>query len=123
MSYHVIDPEELAATPDRPCDRRPVGEAAGLENFALNVYTAQPGEEVPLAYHYHDEQEEAFVVLDGTLTVETPELDYAVEAGETFVAEPGSPHRAHVPADAPSAARVVAVGAPAVDDAHPYEDA
>lgn len=123
MSYHVVDPDELDPTPDRPCDRRPVGEAAGLENFALNVYTAEPGETIPLAYHYHDEQEEAFVVLDGTLTVETPDRDYAVESGETFVADPGSPHRAHVPADAPAAARVVAVGAPAVDDAHPYEDA
>ncbi|WP_435099094.1 cupin domain-containing protein [Halarchaeum sp. P4] len=123
MSYHVIDPEDLDPTPERPCDRRPVGEAAGLENFALNVYTAEPGEEIPLAYHYHDEQEEAFVVLDGTLSVETPERDYAVESGETFVAEPESPHRAYVPEDAAESARVVAVGAPAVDDAHPYEDA
>jgi len=121
VSYHVIDPDDLEPTPDRPCDRRPVGEAAGLENVALNVYSPEPGEMVPLAYHYHDEQEEAFVVLEGALHVETPEREYVVEAGETFVAEPASPHRAYVPEDAATAARVVAVGAPAVDDAHPYE--
>ena len=121
MSYHVIDPADLDPTPDRDADRRAVGEAAGLENVALNVYTAEPGETVPLKYHYHDEQEEAFVVLDGTLHVETPEREYTATTGEVFVAEPESPHRAFVPADADAGVRVVAVGAPAVDDAHAYE--
>ena len=121
VSYHVIDPDHLDPTPDRDADRRAIGESAGLENVALNVYTADPGQTVPLKYHYHDEQEEAFVVLEGTLHVETPETEYTADAGEVFVAEPGSPHRAFVPEDADSGVRVVAVGAPVVDDAHAYD--
>ena len=121
MTYHVVDPDDLEATPDRPCERRSIGEAVGLENVALNVYRPDPGETVPLAYHYHDEQEEAFVVLEGVLHVETPEREYVVEAGETFVAEAGAPHRAFVPEDAAASAELLAVGAPAVDDANVYE--
>ena len=121
VSYRVIDPDDLEPTPDRDCDRRPIGEAAGLEQFALNRYIADPGETVPLTYHYHDEQEEAFAVLDGTLRVETPAESYTVTAGEVFVADPESPHRAFVASEADAPATVLAVGAPAVDDAHPYE--
>lgn len=121
MPYHVIDATSIEATPDRPCTRRPIGETAGLERLALNRYEVAPGEQIPLAYHYHDEQEEAFYVLDGRLHVETPEREYAVEADEVFLAEPASPHRAYNPADAPGAAEVIAIGAPSVDDVHPYE--
>ncbi|WP_460919962.1 hypothetical protein [Salinarchaeum chitinilyticum] len=40
-----------------------------------------------------------FYVLTGTLVVEI-RADYEVPPCQFFVAEPGSPHRAHVPADA-----------------------
>jgi len=121
MEYQVIDVEGLPVTPGRDADRRSVSEAADLSNFALNAFTADPGEAVPLAYHYHDEQEEAFYVLDGELHVETPEGEHVVGTDEAFVAEPESPHRAYNPADATDAVRVLAVGAPSVDDVHPYE--
>ena len=121
MGYHVIDPDVLEPTPDRPCDRRSISEAVDLEQMALNVYEVEPGEQIPLAYHVHDEQEEVFHVLAGRLHVETPEDTYEVDAGECFVAEPASPHRAHNPENADGAVRVLAVGAPAVDDVSPYE--
>ncbi|MFC7044027.1 cupin domain-containing protein [Halobacteriaceae archaeon GCM10025711] len=121
MGYHVVDPETLDETPDRPCAQWTVGDAAGLSNFALNKYRAEPGETIPLAYHSHDEQEEAFVVVEGTLHVETPEGDHVVAEGEVFAVEPGSPHRAHNPADAEGPVSVFAIGAPRVDDATPYE--
>lgn len=121
MGYHVIDPTDLDPTPDRPSTQWAVGDAAGLEQFAFNVYEAHPGEQIPLAYHSHDTQEEAMYVLAGTLTVETPEDEYEVSDGEIFVAEPGSPHRAYNAENAAGPVRVLAIGAPRVDDAEPYE--
>lgn len=122
MGYHVIDVADLPVTPDRPSERRSISEAADLENLGLHEFRVAPGEMVPLAYHYHDEQEEAFYVVDGAIAVETPEGEKHVEAGSVFVAKPGSPHRAFVPANADGVARVLAIGAPSVDDAHVYDD-
>lgn len=121
MGYHVLDPGDLDPTPDRPCDQRRVGTAAGLENMGLNRYVAEPGEQIPLAYHSHDAQEEAFVVVEGSMHVETPEGEFVAGPGEVFVAEPGRPHRAYNPADADGAVVTFAVGAPSVSDASAYE--
>ncbi|QLG60597.1 cupin domain-containing protein [Halorarum salinum] len=123
MSYHHVDPATLEPTPDRPSVQRSISDACGLEKLALHRYEVGPGEAVPLAYHYHDEQEEAFYVLEGALHVETPEREYVVESGEAFVVEPEAPQFAHVPEDGVETTALV-VGAPAVNgDAHPYEDA
>lgn len=122
MGYHVIDAASVDPTPDRPCVQRRLGARAGLEQVGLNLYEAQPGEQLPLAYHFHDTQEEGLFVLSGALHVETPERTYVVEANELFTAEPESPHRAFVPEEAAGPARVLALGAPLVDgDAHVYE--
>lgn len=122
MGYHVVDPDDIAPTPDRPSEHRSITRAVGLAEMGLNVYRAEPGEQLPLVYHVHDEQEEAFYVLSGAMRVETPDREYDVGADEVFVAEPNSPHRAYVPEDAEETARVLAVGAPSVDDAHPYNE-
>lgn len=121
MGYHVLDPAELADTPDRSCVRRAISDAADLEAVAVNRYTADPGEQLPLAYHYHDDQEELFYVLSGTLHVETPDNERIVAADEVFVAEPASPHRAYNPTDADGPVRALAIGAPPVVDVHEYE--
>ncbi|MFC7018311.1 MULTISPECIES: cupin domain-containing protein [Haloarcula] len=121
MAYHHVAVEDLEPTSDRPSTQRPVSAAAGLENLSAHVYEVDPGEQVPLAYHYHDDQEELFYVVEGTLSVETPEGTYSVGADEAFAVEPESPQRAFVPADADGPARAFVVGAPAVDDAHAYD--
>ena len=121
MGYHLIDPNEIEPAPDRPCTKRSISDAVGLENVGLHFYEAAPGEEIPLAYHYHDEQEEAFYVVDGALHVETPEETYEVPAGKLFVVEPESPQRAYNPESADGRVRTLVVGAPQVDDVHPYE--
>lgn len=120
MSYHVVDPAALDPTPDYPSDRRSISEAIGLSTLAAAVYEIAPGEQLPRTYHYHEAREELFWVLAGTLTVETPDDTYTVAAGEIFVAEPGSPHRAHVPEGEAEGARVLGVGAPQYDVARPY---
>jgi quercetin dioxygenase-like cupin family protein len=121
MGYHHIDVDELDPTPDRPCMRRSISETAGLENVAANMYEPDPGEMIPLAYHYHDEQEEVFYVVLGELSVETPGETYVVGRDEAFVVDPESPQRAYVDEDADAGAKVFVLGAPATDDVHPYE--
>ena len=122
MGYSVVDPADVEPASDRPCELRRVGEAAGLERMAVNRFRAEPGEDVPLAYHYHDEQEELFYVVSGTLAVETPDRTYEVPEGCLFAVDPGSPQRAHNPAEADDPVTLLAVGVPPVSgDANPYD--
>jgi mannose-6-phosphate isomerase-like protein (cupin superfamily) len=123
MGHHVVDPADLEPVPGRPSEMRYVSEAVGMEHMGVRRYRVEPGEQIPLSgLHYHDEQEEAFYVVSGTLTVETPDREYVVEADRFFVADPGSAHRAYVAADATSEAVVIGMGAPPVSgDAHQYE--
>jgi mannose-6-phosphate isomerase-like protein (cupin superfamily) len=122
MGYRVVDTDAVERTPDRPCDQRALSEPGNLTQMAVNRFVAHPGEQIPLAYHYHDEQEEAFFVLSGTLHVETPEETYEVGPNDLFTVDPGSPQRAFNPEDAEAAVDVLAIGAPPVDDdAHAYE--
>ncbi|WP_436900328.1 cupin domain-containing protein [Halovenus halobia] len=120
-TYHCVDPDALSPTPDYPCDRRSVSDDAGLGVLAAAVYTIDPGEQLPRTYHYHEQREELFSVREGTLTVETPEGEDELSAGELFVAHPGSPHRPYNPESAEEPVEVLGVGAPASDIAHPYD--
>jgi mannose-6-phosphate isomerase-like protein (cupin superfamily) len=122
MGYHALDTDEVETSDDRPCSMQRLSGPAGLERLALNRFRAEPGEMLPLAYHYHDEQEEVFYVLSGTLSVETPEKTYEIERDDVFTVEPGSPQRAFNPETATAAVEVLAIGAPPVSgDVHPYE--
>lgn len=127
MGYHLIDPEDLDQWDDRPTDVRSLSEAAGYRyqdsKLGVRVYTLAPGEQSGLRYHYHDEQVEVFYVLGGTLHVETPERGYVVEPDQALFVDPGSPQRAYNPEDAETDTRVLAIGAPSVDDAHSYDPA
>jgi len=120
-AYHVVDPTAIDRTPDYPCDRRSVTEALGLSMLALAAYTLEPGEQLPRAYHSHDQREECFHVTAGRLFVETPVETFEVPAGQLFVVEPGNPHRAYNPSDASRVVEVLGVGAPQFDPAKPYE--
>ena len=122
MSYHVVDPADLEPEPDRPSEMRAISDAVGLSHLGLRLYDVAPGEDVPISgLHYHDRQEEAFYVVDGTIEVETPDRQYRVDRGQFFVAEPESPHRAFNDSAADVNATVIGIGAPPGSDAHPYE--
>jgi len=121
MGYHRIDPDDLSATEEYPCDRRAVSEAADLSVLHLARYQIAPGEQLPRVYHSHRQREEAFVVLAGTLHVETPDEESVIKQGEVFVAEPESPHRAYNPADADGGVTVIGTGAPRTDPAIPHD--
>jgi mannose-6-phosphate isomerase-like protein (cupin superfamily) len=125
MGYHLIDSTNLDQWDDRPTDVRSLSVAAGYDyqnsKLGLRVYELSPGEQSGLSYHTHDEQVEAFYVLDGTLHVETPDETYVVEADQVLFVDPGSPQRAFNPETAETVTRILAIGAPSVDDAHPYD--
>jgi mannose-6-phosphate isomerase-like protein (cupin superfamily) len=121
MGYHHIDPDAMEPSPDHPCDRRSLAEAAELAQLAAAVYDLDPGEDLATTYHYHDQREELFYVLAGALHVETPDETFVVGADETFVVEPEHPIRPYNPADADAPVRVLGVGAPKFDIGRPYE--
>lgn len=119
MAYHVIAPEEIDPLPDRPSRTHDVRVALDLEHLGLRIYVVEPGEDIPWSgLHYHDTQEEAFYVNEGSIHVETPNEEFQVATGELFVVEPENPHRAFNPAEADEPARVLGIGAPPVDDGH-----
>ena len=120
MGYHHLDPDDLPPTPDYPCDRRGLSDAAELAALHAATYEMAPGEQLARQYHFHDRREELFYVLAGTLHVETPAREYVVPAGDVFVAEPESPHRAFAPEGAEGPTTVLGVGAPKSDIALPY---
>jgi len=121
MGYHVVDPADIDAAEDYPCDRRSIADAAGLSTVAAAVYELEPGDDLARTYHYHEQREEVFYVLEGTLAVETPDREYEVPAGSVFVAEPNSPIRPYNPDSAGGPVRVFGVGAPQYDIGKPYE--
>lgn len=125
MGYHLVDAADLDQWDDRPTDVRSLSVAAGYDyqdsKLGLRVYELSPGEQSGLKYHSHDEQVEAFYVLDGTLHVETPDEEYIVEPDQALFVDPGSPQRAFNPESADGPVRVLAIGAPSVDDAQEYD--
>ena len=127
MGYHLVDPSDLDQWDDRPTDVRSLSVAAGYDyqdsQLGLRVYELAPGEQSGLSYHSHDEQVEAFYVLEGALHVETPDEEFVVERDQVLFVDPGSPQRAYNPDDADTPVRMLAIGAPSVDDARPYEPA
>ncbi|WP_313692202.1 cupin domain-containing protein [Halorarum halobium] len=50
---------------------KPLTDALGCTDLALNYYELAPGDSFAFAYHSHDAQEEVFVVIEGEATFET----------------------------------------------------
>lgn len=113
-AYRKVAVDELPDAPNPTRHKKEVDEAVGATAFGFNVYVADPGEIVPWGYHRHPEHEELFYVLEGELAVETPDGEFAVDAGEAFFVPRDAPNEARAVGESP--ARFVAVGAPKVDD-------
>jgi quercetin dioxygenase-like cupin family protein len=65
--------------------------------------------------HVHDHDDEGFYVLEGAITLFTPNQEIKLEAGEAFNAVRGVPHTFRV--TSPEGARVLTASAPAGFDA------
>jgi len=93
---------------------RPLGVLAGLEGrvtgFAVAELTVAPGFPGPPP-HVHDDFDEGFYVLEGTLVVEGDGDPLLATAGSMFVAPRGERHAFSNPS--PSPVRVLALWGPA----------
>jgi len=87
MGYRVVNTDSVEPEPDRPCECRKLSEPGELTEMAINRFRAAQGEQIPLTYHYHETQQEAFYVDNGTLSVETPKKTYEVTEGDLFVVD------------------------------------
>lgn len=90
--------------------KRPVGDALGIEGFALHYYELGPGETFSTNLHTHLDQEEIFYVLNGTATFETDDGSIEVESGEAVRFAPGEYQ--HGRNDTDSRVAGLAMGAP-----------
>lgn len=72
---------------------RPMTDALGAENVAINYYELAPGDSFAYGYHRHDNQEEIFLVQNGSVTFETEEGPVTVDAGGAVRFAPGEYQR------------------------------
>lgn len=95
-----------------PADRSlPLTDTLGVADAALNFYELAPGDSFAYGFHAHENQEEIFYVLDGTVTFRTLEGDDVdVEAGELVRFAPGEFQRGTNRGD--ERVRALAIGAP-----------
>jgi uncharacterized cupin superfamily protein len=100
-----------AASRMGPADvKRPLADALGATDLALNYYELAPGDSLGFGYHRHADQEEVFYVQSGTVTFETDSGDVPVESGEVVRFAPGEWQLGTNEGD--ERAVVLAVGAP-----------
>lgn len=85
-----------------------------LEHMSVNHYHLAPETRLPWGLHAHMDQEELFIVLDGSLTFETLSGTETVEAGDAIKFDPGEYHVGTNPSDTPTT--FLAIGAPTDSD-------
>ncbi|WP_254546753.1 cupin domain-containing protein [Halomarina pelagica] len=109
--YHRVSLTDLETNPEKPGRRWEVSPALGVEDYNLNVAVLAPGERLSQnAYHYHDDQEEVYYVVDGTVRVEVEDGSFDAATDDAVRFEAGVPHLFHNPFDAPC--KLVAIGSP-----------
>jgi len=104
--------EEIDERIDSATVLRPLTDAIGAENVAINYYELAPGDSFAYGYHRHDNQEEIFIVQHGSVTFETEDGAVAVGAGGAIRFASGEYQRGVNTGDE----RVVALGIGAPQD-------
>ncbi len=105
-----VDPSEMDARLGPAAVSRPLSDALGTTDLAVNYYELDPGESTAYGLHAHDDQEEVFYVLSGRLRFETDGDPVHAEAGELVRVGRGEYQRSHNDGD--ERATVLAMGAP-----------
>lgn len=102
---------ELTTNPDKPSKRWEISPQLELSGYNFNVAVIDPGERLSQnAYHYHEDQEEFFYIIEGRCRAEVEDGSFDLEADEVAVFRAGVPHLLHNPFDVPC--KLVAVGSP-----------
>ncbi len=91
-------------------ERHGLSEPLGTTDVAINHYDLAAGESLPGGLHTHIDQEEIFVILEGSVTFETLDGEMTVHEGEVVRFEPGEYQSGRNDAD--SNAVLLALGAP-----------
>jgi mannose-6-phosphate isomerase-like protein (cupin superfamily) len=112
--YQNLRLDEIRNAVSPASQKLEIDEAVDATEFGVNIYQADPGEQIPWGYHRHPDHEELFLVLDGTLKFETPDGSYTVGADEVFFVPRDHSHRARAVGD--TSTRVIAIGAPKAHD-------
>jgi uncharacterized cupin superfamily protein len=89
---------------------RPLSDALGTGDVALNYYELAPGESSAYGLHAHDAQEEVFYVQSGTVTFRTLDGSVAVDGGTVVHFDAGEYQRCVNEGD--ERATLLVVGAP-----------
>lgn len=93
--------------------RRPLSAPLGAEEMAIVYYELEPGDQFGGGTHAHEDQEEVFIVLEGTVTFEVGERreeSVTVSAGEAIRFAPGDFQIGKNESD--SRVTAIAIGAP-----------
>lgn len=102
--------DDLDAETHGGSEARSLSDALGTTDLALNHYRIPPGEGTPSGLHAHADQEEVFLVVDGTATFERLDGLQTVTAGEAVRFAPGEFQTCTNRSDADLV--ILAVGAP-----------
>lgn len=96
MEKTAIDDVDVEVNPmDVHSIRRPISDAIGFSDFAMNYFELEPGESFSGGLHTHHDQEEVFYVQEGTATFDVREsidaetTEVTVDAGEVIRFAPG----------------------------------
>ena len=96
MEKTAIDDVKIETNPmDVHSVRRPVSQALGFSEFAMNYFELEPSESFSGGLHTHHDQEEVFYVQEGTATFDVSggpgdEVEeVTVDAGEVIRFPPG----------------------------------
>lgn len=95
--------------------RRGLTDALHSTDVAINHYRIAPGDGFPAGLHAHLDQEEVFVIVEGTATFETLDGEVIVSRGEAVRFAPGEYHAGKN--DGETDLVVLGFGAPADTDA------
>lgn len=108
MEKVAIDEVENSVQP--AAVMRPLTDALGTTDLAINYYELEPGDSFAFAYHSHEIQEELFYIQSGTATFETEDGPVRVEEGEIIRFDRGELQRGWNRGD--ERVRALALGAP-----------
>jgi len=111
--YVIADPQELERTGNWTLVRR----SLGCRAFGINLVEIPPGESIPEHDETARDQEELFVVIDGSPTLVIDGEDHAVRAGTFARLDP--PRRRTVRNDGAETASVLIVSAPTTSGYEP----
>ena len=110
MEHVDIDDVESRFFGDQDVDRRGLTDELNASDLSINYYRLDPEQSLSGGMHAHMDQEEVFYVVDGMVTFETPDGEYAVGPDGAIRFAPGEYQTSENRADGDAV--VLALGAP-----------